>query len=75
MPSYNFDGSRDNNLKSFNTVHELTIIFDISLKRVVLSVLMICYKNGERYTVRYKIVDGVFLLFMLNPNKPLLKWS
>ena len=57
MTSYKFD-RRDINLRSFNAVHELSGISDISLKRVVLSAPVICNKSGDRYTVEYKTVDG-----------------
>lgn len=66
MTSYKFNG-RDINLKGFSAVHEF--ISDISLIRVVLSVRVICNKNDKRYPIRYKTVDSVFLLFVINSQK------
>lgn len=63
MTSYKFN-RRDINVKSFTTVNEF--ISDIILQRVVLSVPVICNENNEGYTVRYKTLDAVFLLFMFN---------
>ena len=57
MASYIFDG-KDVNVKSFNTVYDLTDIFDIDLDRVIFSAPVICNKNDERYVIRYKIMDG-----------------
>ena len=57
MASYIFDG-KDVNVKSFNTVYDLTDIFDNDLDRVILSAPVICNKNDERYVIGYKIMDG-----------------
>ena len=46
------------NVKSFNTVYELTNIFDVDLERVIFSAPVICNKNDERYVIEYKIMDG-----------------
>ena len=57
MASYIFDG-KDVNVKSFNTVYDLTDIFDNDLDRVILSAPVIWSKNDEWYVIGYKIMDG-----------------
>ena len=57
MASYIFDG-KDVNVKSFNTVYDLTDIFDNDLDRVILSAPVICNKtmNGMLLVIKLWMV-------------------
>ena len=57
MSSYKFNGL-DINVKKFNSVYELTDIYNTDFDRLVVSAAVTCNKSDVRFIVGYKTEEG-----------------
>ena len=68
MSSYKFNGL-DINVKKFNSVYELTDIYNMDVDRLVVSAAVTCNKSDVRYIVGYKTEEGRALpLYVKSPE-------
>ena len=68
MSSYKFNGL-DINVKKFNSVYELTDIYNMDFDRLVVSAAVTCNKSDVRYIVGYKTEEGrVIPLYVKSPE-------